>query len=99
MNYQKPFVYKMAKNIKDIKTKQLHTIVPEYNINNTTSSNIKFKIADKQGLRCPNCRNPIILEEIQKYKLSYIVPLQYGGNNEPSNLKLLCPNCFAFKNY
>jgi hypothetical protein len=99
MNYQKPFVYKMAKNIKDIQTQPLHTIVPEYNINNTSSANIKFKIADKQGLRCPNCRNPIILEEIQKYKLSYIVPLQYGGNNEPSNLKLLCPNCFAFKNY
>ena len=99
MNYQKPFVYKMAKNIKDIQTQPLHTIVPEYNINNTSSSNVKFKIADKQGLKCPNCRNGMVLENIQKYKLSYIVPLQYGGGNEPSNLKLLCPECFAFRNY
>ena len=99
MSYQKPFVYKMAKNIKDIQTQPLHTIVPEYNINSTSSANVKFKIADKQSLRCPNCRNHIVLEDIDKYKLSYTVPLQYGGSNDPSNLKLLCPECYAFRNY
>lgn len=99
MNYQKPFVYKMAKNIKDIQTQPLHTMVPEYNINNYSSSNIKFKIADKQGLRCPNCRNMIVLEDINNYKLSYITPLQYGGINDQSNLKLICKECFAFRNY
>ena len=38
MNYQQPFVYKMARNIKDVQTQPLHTIIPDYKLNTVNSS-------------------------------------------------------------
>ena len=99
MNYQKPFVYKMARNIKDVQTQPLHTIIPEYKINSINGNNVKFKIAEKQNIKCPSCHNTIILEDINQYKLSYITPLEFGGINSPENLKLLCPTCYEFRRY
>jgi len=99
MNYQQPFVYKMARNIKDVQTQPLHTIIPDYKLNTVNSNNVKYKVADKQNLKCPSCQNTIVLEEIDYYKLSYITPLEFGGINSPENLKLLCPTCYEFRRY
>ena len=101
MNYQKPFVYKMAKNVKDIQTQPLHSALPDFSTNNDTinSNNIKYQIANKQGLRCPSCKNPISLRDIETYKMSYITPLEFGGVNDVTNLKIMCPTCFQFRNF
>lgn len=99
MNYQTKFVYKVAKNIDEIQRQPLHTIIPEYKIKTIDGNNIKYKIADKQNLKCLSCKNNIILEELDDYKLSYISPLEFGGSNTPENLKLLCPTCFEFRRY
>jgi len=97
MNYQQPFVYKMAKNIKDIQTQPLHASVPDFHTT-INSHNVKYQLANRQGLRCTNCKNPIMLEDIHSYKMSYIVPIDQGGTNDPTNLKLICPTCYQFKN-
>jgi hypothetical protein len=99
MNYQTKFVYKVAKNIDDMQRRPLHTILPEYKAKTIDGNNIKYKIADKQNLRCLSCKNNIVLEELNSYKLSYITPLEFGGQNTPENLKLLCPTCFEFRKY
>ena len=98
MNYQTPFVYKMAKNVKDIQNQPLHAAIPDFHTSTINSHNVKYQLANKQGLRCPNCKNPIMLEDINSYKMSYILPLDQGGTNDPNNLKLICPTCFQFKN-
>ena len=97
MNYQTPFVYKMAKNVKDIQNQPLHAAIPDFHTSTINSHNVKYQLANKQGLRCPNCKNPIMLEDINSYKISYISPLDQGGTNDPSNLKLMCPTCFQFR--
>ena len=97
MNYQQPFVYKMAKNVKDIQSQPLHASVPDFHTT-INSHNVKYQLANKQGLRCTNCRNPIMLEDIHAYKMSYIVPIDQGGTNDPTNLKLICPTCYQFRN-
>jgi len=97
MNYQQPFVYKMAKNIKDIQTQPLHASVPDFHTT-INSHNVKYQLANRQGLRCTNCKNPIMLEDIHSYKMSYIVPIDQGGTNDPTNLKLICPTCYQFRN-
>ena len=99
MNYQTPFVYKMAKNIKDIQTQPLHQSIPDFKMDTVKSDNIKYQVANKQNLRCPSCKNPISLRDLETYKLSYITPLNFGGQNDQSNLKLMCPTCFQFRNY
>ena len=35
---------------------------------------------------------------INSYKMSYILPIEQGGSNDPTNLKLICPTCYQFKN-
>ena len=39
-----------------------------------------------------------MLEDINSYKMNYILPLDQGGSNDPNNLKLICPTCFQFRN-
>ena len=89
MNYQQPFVYKMAKNVRDIQTQPLHAALPDFTGNSATvqSNNIKYQLANKQGLRCKSCKNPISLQDLESYKLSYDTPLEFGGQNDLTNLK------------
>ena len=47
MNYQTPFVYKMAKNIKDIQTQPLHQSIPDFKLDTVKSDNIKYQIVIK----------------------------------------------------
>ena len=100
MNYQQPFVYKMAKNVRDIQTQPLHAALPDFTGNSATvqSNNIKYQLANKQGLRCSSCKNPISLRDLESYKLSYDTPLEFGGQNDLTNLKIMCPTCFQFRN-
>jgi len=98
MNYQQGFVYKMAKNVKDIQTQPLHMSIPDFQSPTINSNNVKYQIANKQGLRCTNCKNPIMLEDVNSYKMSYIIPIDQGGSNDQNNLKLICPTCYQFKN-
>ena len=39
-----------------------------------------------------------MLEDINSYKMSYLIPLDQGGSNDPTNLKLICPTCYNFRN-
>ena len=100
MNYQQSFVYKIAKNVKNIQTQPLHAALPDFTTNKETlqSNNIKYQLANKQGLRCKSCQNPISLRDLESYKLSYDTPLEYGGQNDLTNLKIMCPTCFQFRN-
>ena len=92
MNYQQPFMFKMANNVKNTNNVQLHELVPAY-VNSGKNNDIKYTLADKQLLRCKGCLNPIDLRYINEYKLSYITPLNMGGHNGISNICLLCPTC------
>ena len=38
-----------------------------------------------------------MLEDINSYKMSYLIPLDQGGSNDPTNLKLICPTCYNFR--
>ena len=100
MNYQQSFVYKMAKNVQNIQTQPLHAALPDFTTNKETiqSNNIKYQLANKQGLRCKSCKNPISLRDLEAYKLSYDTPLEFGGQNDLTNLKIMCPTCFQFRN-
>ena len=92
MNYQRQFMYKMAYNVNNANKIQLHELIPDYTKSNDTN-NIKYTLSDKQLMRCKGCLNPIDLQYINHYKLSYTIPLQSGGHNNMSNLCLLCPTC------
>ena len=91
------FLYKMAKNVRDIQSQPLHASVPDFQNPTINSHNVKYQLANKQGLRCTNCRNPIMLEDINSYKMSYVIPIDQGGSNDPTNLKLICPTCYQFR--
>mgnify|MGYP003682294417 CR=1 FL=1 len=97
MNHQRQFMYKMASNVRNANHIQLHELVPDYT-NSDNKNNIKYTLADKQLLRCKGCMNPIDLQYINHYKLSYTVPLNAGGNHDPSNLSLFCPTCYKHMN-
>lgn len=93
LNYQRTFIFKMANNVQNANSIQLHELVPDYT-NSDKKNSIKYTLADKQLLRCKACLNPIDLTYIDHYKLSYIVPLNMGGTNNTSNLCMICPNCY-----
>lgn len=97
MSYQRQFMYKMASNVRNANNIQLHELIPDYT-NSNKKNNIKYIIADKQLLRCKNCMNPINLQYINHYKLSYTVPLNAGGLHDASNLSLMCPTCYKHMN-
>tara|TARA_B110001469_G_scaffold119328_1_gene126819 strand:+ start:1810 stop:2076 length:267 start_codon:yes stop_codon:yes gene_type:complete len=87
----------MANNVNNANNIKLHELIPDYTTNDT-NQNIKYLIADKQLLRCKGCLNPIDLNYINEYKLSYKVPLNAGGINDVTNLCILCPTCYNRNN-
>ena len=55
--------------------------------------NIKNHISQNQGQRCAQCNNYLMQgDSLLKYK----IPLQNGGQNNISNLMIVCPTCFNF---
>jgi len=91
LNNQKPLVYKMMNNIHNTNNIRLHELVPDFNNNR---NDIKYKLADRQDLRCESCKNNIDINYINHYKLSYKIPIHMGGMNDVTNLCLICPTCY-----
>jgi len=57
------------------------------------SALLKKKIAANQQWRCAGCSR--MLDET--YEVDHVVALDYGGTNDPSNLRALCPHCHRKK--
>ena len=51
-------------------------------------------LVNRQANRCYKCSNLFMNPE--ESMLSYKIPLQYGGKNEPHNLVAVCPTCSQF---
>jgi len=88
----------MLKNIHDTTRQPLHTFNAKDSnteLYNTLNPNqdIKSMLTQKQGNRCAQCQNYIMVKDLDYYKLKYLVPLQQGGQNDVNNLGIVCPNC------
>lgn len=97
-NYQSEFIYKLFKNIYDTNRQPLYS----FNAKNSNSelyntlnpnSDIKSILCQKQGNRCARCQNYIMMQDLNYYKLKYLISLENGGQNNVNNLGLVCPNC------
>ena len=97
-NYQTEFMYKLFKNIYDTSRQPLYSFNAQdsnaelYNTLNP-NADIKSMLCQKQGNRCSRCQNYIMMQDLDYYKLKYLVPLQQGGQNNVNNLGVVCPNC------
>ena len=58
------------------------------------NADIKERLLMMQGSRCHKCQNYIV--NVQEGLLTYKIPLQMGGPNDPSNLSVVCPGCHMF---
>lgn len=98
--YEKQFMYKMFQNIHDTQKQPLALFNAKgsnsdlYNsFTQNSNSDLKLMLAHNQHSRCAQCQNYILSNDINYYKLKYLIPLQSGGQNDISNLCLVCPNC------
>ena len=98
MSNQKPFVYKMLKNVQEVHDKPLYDI-DSLSYKKNQSQGLKYNLAMKQGWRCLHCQNPILQTDIQQHSLHYIKPLQFGGENNVDNIGLKCQQCSSFSPY
>ena len=57
----------------------------------------RIQIAQEQNYMCVGhfCKGNVFLGA--QWELDHIKPLFMGGNNERSNLQMICPNCHAYK--
>ncbi len=98
MNFQRPFVYNIMKSIKHVDEQPLYdknSIIFKQN----QMDGLKYNLAMRQGWRCLHCQNPILQKDIYNYKLHYIKPLQFGGENSIHNLGIKCSTCSSFSPY
>ena len=98
LTYQRPFAVQMMTNMNDASNKPLYDFKGKYYKENQMNL-LKNNLAMRQGWRCLNCQNPILNKDIHDYHISYIRPLQFGGENNISNIGLSCPTCNSFKPY
>ena len=98
LNYQKVFAHKVFNNMNDASNKPLYDFQGQYYKNNQQDI-LKVNLANKQGWRCANCQNPILQKDLNFYKMNYLKPLQYGGENNINNLGLSCTTCNTFRPY
>lgn len=98
MKYQKPFVYNVFKNIKDVNEKPLYDKNSLVYKNNQMEG-LRYNLAMRQGWRCLHCQNPILPKDIHEHKIHYIKPLQFGGENNINNLGIKCQTCSEFTPY
>lgn len=52
-----------------------------------------LNLFELQGGKCPYCKCKLYKTSDNKYHIDHIVPLSKCGNNDISNLQLLCPKC------
>lgn len=99
--YEEQFIYQIFKNIYNTSKQPIYS----FNAQQSNSElfhatnpnyNIKYNLATQQMNRCFNCQNNILQNDMNYHKIQYIKPIQYGGMNDTSNLKLICPTCYAF---
>ena len=98
MNFQRQFIYNIMKSVKTIDEQPLYdknSIVFKQN----QMDGLKYNLAMRQGWRCLHCQNPILQKDIYDYKLHYIKPLQFGGENNINNLGIKCDTCSTFSPY
>ena len=98
MVFQKPFVYQMMSNVKNANEKPLYDMNTNFYKENQVHG-LKYHLAMKQGWRCLHCQNPILQKDIHDYQIHYIHPLQFGGQNDVTNLGLKCSSCSSFSPY
>ena len=75
----------------------LHYLILPVIVATVQSNNIKYQLANKQGLRCKSCKNPISLQDLESYKLSYDTPLEFGGQNDLTKFKNNVPHMFPIQ--
>ena len=70
-----------------------------YSVMNKTNNVALLKryLSNRQGMRCSNCSNPILPNEIEEYNINYIKPINYGGSNDLNNVCVSCPTCNTFR--
>ena len=98
--FESPFVNKVFQNIYDTTKQPLYSLNgsqsnSEYYHQNNPNGNIKHMLMTRQGHRCYKCSNYLMNSELDSI-LTYKIPLQYGGKNEPHNLVVICPSCNTF---
>ena len=98
MSFQKNFIYNILKSVKDVDERPLYdknSIVYKEN----QMDGLRYNLAMRQGWRCLHCQNPILPKDIYGYKIHYIKPLQFGGENNIHNLGIKCKTCSEFSPY
>ena len=98
MKYQKLFVYRVLKNIKEVDERPLYDM-NSHIYKDTQMEGLKNHLGMRQGWRCLNCQNPILQKDIHKCSINYIKPLQFGGSNDINNLGIYCQGCTNFIQY
>ena len=97
-SHEKQFMYNLFKNINDTTNQPLYSFNAsqsnaDFYYQQNPNHNIKNVLAQQQGQRCLQCNNFLLQDDkLLKYK----IPLQHGGQNNISNLILVCPTCFNF---
>ena len=90
--YEKEFIYKLFYNMYSVSKPGVNLVQNEVDQNQL----LKTQLANNQMNQCYQCHNPIFQQDLYNYKLQYIVPIQNGGQNNTSNLKIICPSCYSF---
>ena len=98
MKYQKIFIYRVFKSIKDVDEKSLYDVNSIIYKENQMVG-LKNNLAMRQGWRCISCQNPILQKDLHVCTINYIKPLQFGGTNDINNLGVSCGTCSNFIQY
>jgi hypothetical protein len=54
---------------------------------------VRKLVRERTGMRCEYCRLPQQEGMAVRFHVEHIRPRQHGGDDDPSNLALACPNC------
>jgi len=97
--FEGDFSRKMLTNIHESTQQPLYTFNAQQSnadlyYKQNPNADIKERLLMIQGSRCQKCQNYIV--NVQEGLLTYKIPLQSGGSNDPSNLSVICPGCHMF---
>lgn len=97
--FQTDFSHKLLRNIYDSSQQPLYTFNAQKSnadlyYRQNPNADIKATLLMKQGSRCQKCQNYLV--NVQEGLLTYKIPLQHGGPNDPSNISVICPTCHMF---
>ena len=89
MNYQRNFIYKIFRNIKEMDERPLHDFIP---YENNSMNILKYKLGMNQGWKCLQCGNYLKSNDNNNH-VTYIQPLEYAGKHDINNMGLKCNRC------